>query len=126
MKKVIKHNKRNKAFFGLLLPGLIMGALSAAGSVAGSAIQANRLKKQAEANRRQQQLMANQENAMTAQINEQQAINYDKNNELETLKTNDLNTITSEQSQFRCGGKRRMKKVGGCIVDSIRGISRYI
>lgn len=122
MKKVVKRNKRNKAILGLLLPGLIMGALSAAGS----AIQANQIKKQAEANRRQQQLMANQENAITAQINEQQAINYDKNNELETLKTNGLNTITSEQSQFRCGGKRRMKKAGGCIIDNIRGISRYI
>lgn len=115
MKRRIKqNNERKKALFGIddvLLIGI--GSLLAAGIGAGASIhnanqQAKLTKELNEKQQRQATLAQNQENAINAQLNQQQALNYDKNNEIETIKTSSLKTLDSQQSQFRNGGTKHI------------------
>lgn len=133
MKQRVKQsNERKKALFGIddmLLIGI--GSLLAAGIGAGASIhnanqQAKLTKELNEKQQRQATLAQNQENAINAQLNQQQALNYDKNNEIETMKTSSLKTLDAQQSQFRCGGKRRMKKTGGTVTTNLNKLNRYI
>ena len=121
MKQRVKRNNRKKADFGA--SAIIGSVIAALASVAGAGINAANNKRIAEENQRQQLMGQNAENAIMAQTNQQQALNYDKNNEIATMKTGALNTINSN---FKCGGKRRMKKSGGCITSSISKLGLYI
>lgn len=114
MKQRVKQsNERKKALFGIddmLLIGI--GSLLAAGIGAGASIhnanqQAKLTKELNEKQQRQATLAQNQENAINAQLNQQQALNYDKNNEIETMKTSSLKTLDAQQSQFKDGGETR-------------------
>ena len=124
MKKVVKNN-RNRALGGAVL-ALIGAGISALGGIGGAAINAANQRKIAKANQKAALLSNNLENAATAQLNEQQNLNYDVNNELETLKTGNLNTIDSLNTQFKCGGKKRMKRCGGTVVTKLNDKFRYI
>lgn len=134
MKQRVKQtNERKKALFGIddmLLIGI--GSLLAAGIGAGTSIHnANKQAKLTKELNEQQQkantIAQNQENAMNAQLNQQQAINYNKNNEIETLKTNTLKTIDQQESQFKCGGKKRIKRnAGGNVTTDINKLNLYI
>lgn len=121
MKKRIKNN-RKKGLAGTTAI-LISAGLSALTNLITSGISAANQRRIAEENNRNQTLAANFQNSITAQTNEQQALNYNRDNELETIKTGTLNTINSN---FKCGGKRRMKKAGGTISANVKGLSRYI
>lgn len=125
MKQRVKRNNRKKAIFGiddLILGGIIaaVGAVASAGISSASA--AHRQREQ----NRLALLNSNNENAAIAQTNEQQAINYDQNNELETMKTSKLSTIDSQSGGFKCGGKRRMKRAGGNVTSNISKLGLYI
>jgi len=42
------------------------------------------------------------------------------------MKTNSLKTIDSQTTDFRCGGKRRMKRNGGNVTSNLSKLSLYI
>ena len=123
MKKVVKNN-RDKSLFGTL--ALIAAGISALGGIGGAAINAVNQRKIAKANQKAALLSSNLENAAAAQLNEQQNLNYDANSELETLKTGNINTIDSLNTQFKCGGRKRMKRGGGTAVTKLNDKFRYI
>lgn len=121
MKKRIKKNKRTKADFGL--GALIAGLIGAAGAIGGSAISASNQKAIADANRQKATFAGNADNSAIFNTNLGQAMNYNQNEEIGTLKTNNLSTINSG---FCFGGKRRMKRCGGTISANVKGLGRYI
>ena len=126
MKQRVKKNNRNKAIAGTtaLLIGSIVSALASAGASIGSAaINAKNQRELAEQEERKQTLANNELNAQSAMANQAEALNYNQNEEILTAKTGSLSTINN---QFRCGGKRRMKKAGGTISANIKGLGRYI
>lgn len=129
MKQRIK--KQNNRQQGLLGTAILIGSLLSAAIGAGTQIwaankQAKTLREENEKQQRQATLSQNQENAINAQLNQQQALNYDKNNEIETMKTSSLKTLDSQQSQFKCGGKRRMKRNGGTVTTNLNKLNLYI
>ncbi len=125
MKQRVKRNNRKKAIFGID-DAIIGGIIAAVGAIAGGTIGAvSASNRQKEANRLAL-LTSNNENAATAQTNEQQALNYDQTNEIETMKTNSLKTINSQTTDFKCGGKRRMKRAGGNVTSNINKLGLYI
>lgn len=125
MKKRIKKNKRTKALFGIddAALGIILAGISAAGAIGGSAISASNQRAIADANERRATFAGNADNYGIFSSNLGQAANYNQNEEIGTLKTNNLSTINSN---FKCGGKRRMKKAGGTISANVKGLDRYI
>lgn len=128
--RVKKQNNRTKAVFGvddaLMIAGIVASLASAGVGVGTSIADAKRQRELADKQQRQATLAQNQENAMNAQINQQQALNYDVNNEIETLKTSSLKTLDNQESQFRCGGKKRMKKAGGTVTSNYNKLGLYI
>lgn len=129
MNTQVKKNNRQKAIFGIddaIVGAIIGGLIAAGGSLGASAIKANADKKLAEQQRRRELQASNAENAAMAQTNETQALNYDQNNELETMKTSKLSTVDAQQSNFRCGGKRRMKRNGGNVTSDLSKLGLYI
>jgi len=130
MKQRIKRNSRKKALFGIddaiiwpIIGSIAASAIGAGASIGGAAMNAETQKRIAEQQQRKQILANNELNAQTALANQTEALNYNQNNEIETAKTDYLSTINS---QFRCGGKRRMKKTGGSISANVKGLGRYI
>lgn len=126
MKKRVKKNNRTKAFAGTtaaLIAGIVSSIIGAGASIGGAAINAENQKRIAEQQQRKQTLANNELNAQTASANQTEALNYNQNEEILTAKTSNLSTANS---QFRCGGKRRMKKAGGNISANVKGLGRYI
>lgn len=121
-----KENKRQKAELGLTAASIIAGIISAAAGIGGAAINSSTQKKLAEEQNKKRLLAENEANAMQLAANQTQAMNYDQNNEIETLKTGRLNTLNSETSQFKCGGRKRMKKLGGTVTSYLNNINKYI
>ena len=125
MKQRVKGNNRKKAIFGID-DAIIGGIIAAIGAIASGTIGAVSASNRQKEQNRLSLLAANNENAATAQTNEQQALNYDQNNELETMKTSKLSTIDSQSGGFKCGGKRRMKRAGGNVTSDISKLGLYI
>lgn len=100
----MKRCKRKKALLGSLL---ISSGIAALGSLIGSAINANAQNKANERILRNQTLANNQSNAIQSSINESQNINQNRNNEIETMKTDVIKSLSSQESAFKYGGKRR-------------------
>lgn len=124
MKKRIKRNNRRKAVFGIddaIMLGI--GLLGAATTIGTTAYTAENQKAIANANKQKATLAGNADNYGIFSSNLGQAANYSQNEEIGTLKTNNLSTINSN---FKCGGKRRMKKAGGTISANVKGLDRYI
>lgn len=125
MKQRVKRNNRRKAIFGID-DAIIGGIIAAIGAIASGTIGAVSASNRQKEQNRLSLLAANNENAATAQANEQQALNYDQNNELETMKTSKLSTIDSQPGGLKCGGKRRMKRAGGNVTSNISKLGLYI
>lgn len=121
-----KENKRQKAELGLAAASIIAGIISAAAGIGSAAINSSTQKKLAEEQNKKRLLAENEANAMQLAANQTQAMNYDQNNEIETLKTGRLNTLNSETSQFKCGGRKRMKKGGNTVTSYLNNINKYI
>ena len=122
MKQRIKQaNKRKKALFGID-DALIMAGIGLASSIGGAAFNASQQRKAAKEQRHLQTLMGNVDNAFQATANEDQAYNATQQNNLETAKTNVIPTINN----FKCGGRKRMKRGGSTVVGSIVKNNKYI
>lgn len=122
MKKRIKRNNRTKAISGAIL-SLIGTALSAAANIGINAYNAENQRQIEEAKRRAQTLANNETNAQAALANQTEALNYNQNEDILTSKTGSLSTLNSN---FCFGGKRRMKRAGGNITSNINKLGLYI
>lgn len=126
MKKRIKKNNRTKALAGIddaAIIGLIGSLIAAGGTIAGSAINAENQKQIEEAKRKAQLFANNESNAQSALANQTEALNYNQNEEILTSKTGSLSTLNSN---FCFGGKRRMKRAGGTVTSDINKFGLYI
>lgn len=121
--RIKKENNRRKADFGLT--AIIASLIAAAGSAASSAISAETQRQLAAEQERKQLRAQNEANALQAAANQSQALNYNNQQELEGLKTGYINSLNSQSSQFKCGGKKRMKK-GGNVTSDLNYITKYI
>lgn len=101
-------NKRKKALGGAVIAGIISAIASLASAGIGAGV-SRRNQKETEKN---QTLAQNEANRTEFLNNQQQLFVNSKNNEIETLKTNMLPTLNEQTSQFKCGGRKRMK-IGG-------------
>lgn len=127
--KIKKSNKRCKALFGIddaIVAAIIGGTLTAAGAIGSSIINAKNQKQLAAEQERKQLRMQNEANAIQAAANQTQALNYYNQQELESLKTGYINSLNSQSSQFKCGGKKRMKKNGGTVTSNLNKLNIYI
>ena len=109
--------KRRKAALGTVLA---IGSTLA--SIANSIINARTQKKINE----NQTLGNNQTNSIGFLSNLKDATNADIQNELEEAKLNTINTVNNPVSQFKCGGKKRMKLGGRNVTSDINHIIKYI
>lgn len=127
MKQRIKYtNNREKGLLGTLIAAGI-GALASIGtSIYNNKQQQKRIEEQNAREDRNQLLATNQANALQAAANQGQIANYEQQNEIEALKTGTINSLSSQSSQFKCGGKKRMKKAGGTITTDLNKIKLYI
>lgn len=125
--RIKKENNRKAALFGIddAVLGLIAAGIGAAGAIGGAAINASEQKRLAAEQERKQLRAQNEANALQAAANQSQALNYNNQQELEGLKTGYINSLNSQSSQFKCGGKKRMKK-GGNITSNLNYITKYI
>ena len=103
--RIKKENNRKKADFGLTA-----ALITLAGSLASAGINSYTQNEIAKKQRRQQLLADNQANALQAAANQSQALNYEQQNELETLKTGNINSLNSQSSQFEYGGNKPRPK----------------
>lgn len=118
--RIKKENKRKKALFGI--DDLIIAGIGLASTIGGAAFNASQQRKAAKEQRRLQTLMGNVDNAFQATVNEDQAYNNTQQNNLEAAKTNVIPTINN----FKCGGRKRMKRGGSTVVGSIVKNNKYI
>lgn len=125
--RIKKENSRRKCLFGIddALLGLIAAGISTAGALGGAAINASTQRRLAEEQERKQLRAQNEANALQTAANQSQALNYDNQQELEGLKTGYINSLSNQSSQFKCGGKKRMKK-GGNVTSNLNYITKYI
>lgn len=115
-------NRRKKADFGA---SAIIGAIiSAVASLASAGIGASVNRKNQKETERNQTLAQNEANRAEFLNNQQQVLINDKNNEIETLKTNILPTLNEQTSQFKFGGRRFCKR-GGKVSD-LSYLKKYI
>lgn len=119
MKKRIKRNNRTKAISGALI-GSIVSALA---TIGGTIINSENQRQIEEAKRRAQIFANNESNAQSALANQTEALNYNQNNDIITAKTGSLSTLNSN---FCFGGKRRMKRAGGNVTSDINKFKLYI
>lgn len=116
-KRVKRSNYRQKGIFGLLTAvGALMGA-------AAGIYEASNAAKAAKNAQKDQTFGNNLDRKVSEQQNDMNLINDSQTSAYNDDKTKVINTI---DTNYCYGGKRRMKRAGGCIVDNIRGISRYI
>lgn len=109
-------NKRKKAWVG--------AAIGAAASLIGAGINAYQNYRNSQDALRAQTLANNENNAQAFIANQMQNMNYNRNEELATNKTGVLSTLNSN---FKCGGRKRMRKVsGGTIISNIEKLNKYI
>ena len=113
-------NKRKKALGGAVIAGII----SAIASLASAGIGAGVSRRNQKEEERNQMLAQNEANHAEFLNNQQQVLVNDKNNEIETLKTNMLPTLNEQTSQFKFGGRRVCKR-GGKISD-LSYLKKYI
>ena len=114
-----KYNKRMKGFTGLeiaALGSLITSALGDTTKGVFNLINSNKEK-------RRNNFLFNNQGLLNAQTYNTNAANADLHNTVDIDKTNNISTLNSG---MKCGGTRRMKKVGGTISANIKGLNRYI
>lgn len=116
----MKRVKKRKAALGTILA---IG--SGLASILSSAINAGTQKKINEENNKRQLFADNQTNAFNFATNLQNVTNADIQNELEEAKLNTINTINNPVSQFKCGGRKRMKLGGRNVTSDINRIIKY-
>lgn len=132
MKQRIKKDNRPKALFGALatIGGALIGAATNIITAKKQAkLQEEQMQKEYEEQQRQQRqniLSQNLQNAINAQTNQQQALNYGIDDSIENSKLNTIKTLDVQQSQFRCGGKKRMKRNGGTVTTNLNKLNLYI
>lgn len=109
--------KRRKAALGTILT---IGSTLA--SIANSIINAKNQKKINE----NQMLGNNQTNSVGFLSNLNNTTNANIQNELEEAKLNTINTVNNPVSQFKCGGRKRMKLGGKNVTSDINRMTKYI
>jgi hypothetical protein len=129
MKQRVKHNRNNrqKGELGLAAAAIIASIIGAVTGV-GTAVYNNEEQKKRLAEQNRKQTIANNEaNAQEFAANQSEAMNYNQNEEIATARTGTLSTLNGEQSNFKCGGKKRIRKVaGGNVTSNISKLGLYI
>lgn len=112
MKQRVKHNQNNRRKGELgLAAAAIIGAIISAATTVGTTIYSNEEQKKRLAEQNRKQTMANNEaNAQAFAANQSEAMNYNQNEEIATARTGTLSTLNGEQSNFKYGGNKKLRR----------------
>lgn len=114
-----KCNKRRTALAGMTIAMLGSTIASLLGNTTNSLLGLSNAKKE----QRRNNFLYNNQALLDAQAHNTNAANADLNNTVDIDRTNNISTLNSG---MKCGGTRRMKKVGGTISANVKGLDRYI
>lgn len=114
-----KCNKRRAALTGIEIALLGSAITSLISGTTNSLLGLGNAKKE----QRRNNFLYNNQALLDAQAHNTNVANADLNNTVDIDRTNNISTLNSG---MKCGGTRRMKKVGGTISANVKGLDRYI
>lgn len=116
-KRVKRSNCRQRGFLGLVTAlGSLIGAAAGVYGASNAAKAAKRAQKD-------QTFASNLDRLASEQQNDMNLINDSQTSAYNDDKTKEINTI---DTNYRCGGKKRVKRCGGTVTSNIKKLSKYI